>query len=59
MADAPEQLARALDAVRGRSQYAFVRLSAPADFDRERVEGDLSQLAAALAAGIRRDLEEI
>lgn len=51
-----EQLARILDAVAGRPQYAFVRLSAPTDarFDGE---GDLAEFAARIARPIRAALE--
>jgi EpsI family protein len=58
VADAPEQLARVLDAVRGNPQYAFVRLSA-AGHDLEALEDELEDVAAALAAEIRRDVEGI
>ena len=53
---AVEQLARVLDAVAGRSQYAFVRLAAPADasLDGER---DLAEFAAYIARPIRAALE--
>jgi hypothetical protein len=50
-----EQLARVLDALAGRPQYAFVRLSAPADarFDGA---GDLAEFAARVARPIRAAL---
>jgi EpsI family protein len=51
-----EQLARVVDAVAGRPQYAFVRLSAPADA-RLDGEGDLADFAARIARPIRAALE--
>jgi len=53
---AVEQLARVLDAVAGRPQYAFVRLAAPADRDLDG-ERDLAEFAARIAGPIRAALE--
>lgn len=57
LGDAVEQLQRVYDGVRGRAQYAFVRLSAPA------LEGDLPpdsllRLAATLAPHVRTVVEQ-
>jgi len=51
-----EQLARVLDAVAGRPQYAFVRLAAPADASLD-AEPDLAEFAARIAPPIRAALE--
>lgn len=53
---APEQLTRVLDAVRGRPQYAFVRLSATGTHE---VIEDLVELAPAIAVAIREDVDRL
>jgi EpsI family protein len=51
-----EQLVRVLDALAGRPQYAFVRLSAPADARLDGA-GDLAEFAARIARPVRAALE--
>jgi EpsI family protein len=53
---AVEELLRVVDAVAGRPQYAFVRLSAPSDGGDEAVR-DLAEFAALIAAPIRGYVE--
>jgi EpsI family protein len=55
---AAEELLRVLDAVQGRPQYAFVRLSGPTDGSPAAAR-DLAEFAAEIAAPIRALLEEI
>lgn len=55
---AVEQVRRLLDAVAGRPQYAFVRLSGPSD-GRPAAAEDLAEFAAEIAPAIRTAVEEI
>ncbi len=55
VSDAPEQIAQLVDAVRGRPQYAFVRLSAIGD--ERQVLDDVMELASVIARPIRGDVE--
>lgn len=55
---ASEQLLRVLDAMRGRPQYAFVRISAPTDGGPTAVR-DLTEFAAEIAASVRAVVDEV
>jgi EpsI family protein len=52
-APAPEQLFRVVDAIAGRPQYAFVRLSGSIESDEQRGARDLLDFARAVAPGVR------
>ena len=55
---AVEELLRVLDAIAGRPQYAFVRLSGPSDAS-PTADEDLAEFAAAIAPSIRTLVEAI
>ncbi len=57
-ANAAEQLLLLLDALSGRPQYAFVRISSPIGMETE-AERDLVEFASELAPSIRAVVEEL